>query len=67
MFLCWNNFVEFFTLQFDNSKADGQFRKTASNAKLCRYLPDFQFTDIRMGEFINSSSQVYLYATLSMY
>ncbi len=25
-------------------KADGQFKKTASNAKLRRYLPDFKFT-----------------------
>merc|ERR1712136_545749 len=29
---------------FDTSKADGQFKKTASNAKLKRLLPDFQFT-----------------------
>ncbi|TKS74947.1 GDP-L-fucose synthase [Collichthys lucidus] len=29
---------------FDTSKADGQFKKTASNAKLRRYLPDFTFT-----------------------
>lgn len=29
---------------FDVSKADGQFKKTASNAKLRKYLPDFQFT-----------------------
>lgn len=29
---------------FDTSRADGQFKKTASNAKLRRYLPDFQFT-----------------------
>ena len=25
-------------------KADGQYKKTASNAKLRKYLPDFQFT-----------------------
>lgn len=31
-------------VEFDTSKADGQFKKTASNAKLRRYLPDFQFT-----------------------
>ncbi|XP_032079205.1 GDP-L-fucose synthase isoform X2 [Thamnophis elegans] len=31
-------------LLFDESKSDGQFKKTASNAKLRRYLPDFQFT-----------------------
>uniref|UniRef100_UPI0037E7E679 GDP-L-fucose synthase-like isoform X1 n=1 Tax=Semicossyphus pulcher TaxID=241346 RepID=UPI0037E7E679 len=29
---------------FDTSKADGQFKKTASNAKLRGYLPDFTFT-----------------------
>lgn len=34
-------------LVFDSSKADGQFKKTASNAKLREYLPQFQFTDIR--------------------
>ncbi|OQR79901.1 GDP-L-fucose synthase-like [Tropilaelaps mercedesae] len=31
---------------FDVSKADGQFKKTASNAKLRRYLPEFQFTPL---------------------
>ncbi|KAG6958254.1 hypothetical protein JG688_00010591 [Phytophthora aleatoria] len=34
---------------FDTSKADGQFKKTASNAKLRRLLPDFQFTPIDKG------------------
>lgn len=29
---------------FDTTKADGQYKKTASNAKLRSYLPDFQFT-----------------------
>ncbi|KAJ8389032.1 hypothetical protein AAFF_G00124290 [Aldrovandia affinis] len=29
---------------FDTSKADGQFKKTASNAKLRQYLPEFTFT-----------------------
>jgi GDP-L-fucose synthase len=29
---------------FDTSKADGQFKKTANNAKLRKYLPDFEFT-----------------------
>ncbi|VDK57113.1 unnamed protein product, partial [Anisakis simplex] len=28
----------------DKSKADGQYKKTASNAKLRKYLPDFKFT-----------------------
>ena len=31
-------------MKFLTDKADGQFKKTASNAKLRRYLPDFQFT-----------------------
>ncbi|XP_075924792.1 GDP-L-fucose synthase isoform X1 [Petromyzon marinus] len=29
---------------FDTSKSDGQFKKTANNAKLRKYLPDFRFT-----------------------
>ncbi|KAK5646191.1 hypothetical protein RI129_004655 [Pyrocoelia pectoralis] len=29
---------------FDTTKADGQYKKTASNAKLRGYLPDFEFT-----------------------
>lgn len=33
----------------DTTKADGQFKKTASNAKLRSYLPDFKFTPIRQG------------------
>lgn len=32
-------------ITFDTSKADGQFKKTASNKKLRSFLPDFQFTD----------------------
>ncbi|XP_065167062.1 GDP-L-fucose synthase [Atheta coriaria] len=31
-------------LVFDTSKADGQFKKTASNGKLRKYCPDFKFT-----------------------
>lgn len=31
---------------YDTTKADGQYKKTASNAKLRGYLPQFQFTDI---------------------
>ncbi|XP_064410587.1 GDP-L-fucose synthase [Latimeria chalumnae] len=32
---------------FDLTKSDGQFKKTASNSKLRRYLPDFQFTPFK--------------------
>lgn len=32
-------------ITFDTSKADGQFKKTASNHKLRGLLPQFQFTD----------------------
>ena len=28
----------------DTTRSDGQFKKTASNAKLRKYLPDFKFT-----------------------
>lgn len=37
-------------LQYDKSKSDGQLKKTASNAKLCRYRPDFRFTPFKQGE-----------------
>ncbi|CAL1129524.1 unnamed protein product [Cladocopium goreaui] len=33
----------------DTTKADGQFKKTASNKKLRSYKPDFKFTPIRQG------------------
>lgn len=35
--------------QFDTSKADGQFKKTASNAKLRSLRPDYNFTTIEDG------------------
>lgn len=35
--------------QYDLAKADGQFKKTASNAKLMKLRPDFKFTPIRQG------------------
>ena len=31
-------------IEFNKTKADGQFKKTASNAKLRAYLPGFKFT-----------------------
>lgn len=42
-------------LTFDTSKADGQYKKTASNAKLRSLLPDFQFTpfDVAIQETVN--------------
>ena len=46
----------FFILQFDTSKSDGQFKKTACNSKLKSYLPEFQFTDIRKGMFFGTYS-----------
>ncbi|KAI9183726.1 hypothetical protein H9P43_004644 [Blastocladiella emersonii ATCC 22665] len=35
--------------QMDPSKADGQHKKTASNAKLRKYLPDYEFTPLDQG------------------
>ncbi|KAG1676605.1 GDP-L-fucose synthase [Nymphon striatum] len=32
---------------YDTSKSDGQFKKTASNAKLRKYLPEFKFTPVK--------------------
>jgi GDP-L-fucose synthase len=34
---------------FDSTKADGQFKKTASNKKLRSYRPDYKFTSIEDG------------------
>ena len=36
-------------LVFDTTKSDGQFKKTASNAKLRTYLPEFQFIPFQEG------------------
>jgi len=36
-------------INFDTSKSDGQHKKTASNTKLRKFLPDFQFTPIKEG------------------
>jgi len=34
-------------VKFDSTKADGQYKKTASNAKLMSLYPDFKFTPFR--------------------
>lgn len=34
-------------IEFDTTKADGQYKKTASNKKLRSYRPDFQFTNFK--------------------
>jgi GDP-L-fucose synthase len=34
---------------FDTTKADGQFKKTADNAKLRSFLPDYKFTSMQEG------------------
>ena len=38
-------------IQFDTTKSDGQYKKTASNVKLRKYLPDFKFTPFKQGFF----------------
>ncbi|KAI1278763.1 GDP-L-fucose synthase [Halotydeus destructor] len=38
-----------FSVKYDTSMADGQFKKTASNAKLRSYVPDFEFTPFSKG------------------
>jgi len=34
---------------FDDTKPDGQYKKTASNTKLMKYKPDFEFTSMKDG------------------
>lgn len=36
-------------LEFQPNYSDGQFKKTANNQKLRKYLPDFKFTPIEVG------------------
>ena len=36
-------------VKFDSSKADGQFKKTASNLKLRKFRPDYQFVSMQDG------------------
>ncbi|XP_052897202.1 probable GDP-L-fucose synthase [Anopheles moucheti] len=45
------------SLVYDTTKADGQYKKTASNAKLRKHLPNFQFTDFDVA--INETVQWY--------
>ena len=34
---------------FDTDKSDGQFKKTACNAKLRKYLPEYKFIEMKEG------------------
>ncbi len=43
-----------FLLQYDATKADGQFKKTASNKKLRTHLPDYQFTPMKEGKALTN-------------
>lgn len=42
------NEFEYWNVEWDNSKPDGQFKKTADNSKLIS-MNDFKFTDINVG------------------
>lgn len=44
--------------EFDATKPDGQFKKTASNGKLKKYLPGFKFTPFEEGKFQLYSTQI---------
>lgn len=41
---------------FDTNRSDGQFKKTASNDKLLKLLPDFKFTPFKEGKAIYYSA-----------
>lgn len=43
--------------KFDTMLGDGQLKKTASNAKLRSYLPDFTFTPLKEGQSSMKASQ----------
>jgi len=42
--------------QFDTTKADGQFKKTANNKKLRSFLPDYKFTGLQEGILVGGST-----------
>ena len=41
--------INYHNIEYDHTKADGQYKKTASNAKLRKYLPDYKFTPMKQG------------------
>jgi len=41
--------AEDFTLEFDTTKPDGQFRKDVSNEKMLSIMPEFKFTNLEDG------------------
>ena len=41
--------IDYHNIEYDHTKADGQYKKTASNAKLRKYLPEYKFTPMRQG------------------
>lgn len=48
-------------INFDTTKSDGQFKKTASNAKLRTFLPDFKFTPIdEVCEWLLNDSDLFM-------
>ena len=52
--VCCEIIPSFTIAQYDLSKSDGQYKKTAGNAKLRRLYPEFKFTPIRQGRDPNS-------------
>ena len=42
-------YMDYEKIEMDESYADGQYKKTADNSKLRKYLPHFQFTSIENG------------------
>tara|TARA_B100000035_G_scaffold307878_1_gene311757 strand:+ start:1548 stop:2468 length:921 start_codon:yes stop_codon:yes gene_type:complete len=44
-----DHFNKIHDLEFDTTKSDGQFKKTADNSKLLELLPDFKFTPLPNG------------------
>lgn len=52
--------------QFDTSRADGQFKKTASNEKLMKYIPEFEFTPFEQGAFSSPPLVFHFFFFLSL-
>lgn len=63
LFVCLShhNFYITSTIKFDTTRADGQFRKPASNKKLLSLIGGFQFTSFTEGQFDFSHALVFAF------
>jgi len=55
--------INFEKKKYDSTKSDGQIKKTASIAKLRKFLPNFEFTPFKQGMYI----YIHIYICIMFY